>query len=76
MSRKQTGNYTGKVFGDDHVMTVAEYLEDVAGGCLIDDDGDGHPVKDGLADSGIVINPSDGDANIPLDATHIVWFNV
>lgn len=41
---------------------------------LIDYDGDGHPVKDGLMNSKILIKPSKYE-EIPEDATHLMWFN-
>lgn len=82
--RPATANYT-KTFteNDGALMTVEEYLADVAFGGLIDDDGMGDVVKDGLyahpdADSSgwpRWLRPSDGDRYIPLDATHVLWYN-
>lgn len=60
---------------EDDVYTVAEFMDHVREGSFIDYDGHGHPVRDGLADETIFINPSSAHALIPNDATHIVWFN-
>ena len=68
-------------YGD--VMTVAEFLEDVENGNLIDYDGHGYPMRDGKIAHGrntgfdyeFVVRPSKGKDGIPADATHIVWFN-
>ncbi len=57
------------------VMPVVEWLEDVACTLLMDCDGFGHPVKDGLEDSTIEIWPSRAGSDIPEDATHIAWYN-
>jgi len=59
-------------YGD--LMTVADFIEACEDGCLIDYDGHGYPVKDGLMDDKLSIDPSDRD-QIPADATHILWFN-
>lgn len=68
-----TNNY-GNNRGEDDVYTIDEFRECCESGSFIDDDGYGHPVKDGKADESIDIYPSSlGD--IPSDATHIVWFN-
>jgi len=58
-------------YGD--LMTVQEWLECVEGGMFIDYDGHGRPAKDGLMSS-MFISPSRA-RSIPIDATHIVWFN-
>lgn len=72
--RPETGNYSDTPdIGD--VMTVDEYLSSVECGGFIDYDGFGHPVKDGKSDSSINVSPSQKDSCIPLDATHIEWFN-
>lgn len=82
MSRPETTDYSLDLpdFGD--LMTVEDWLAAVKQGAFIDYDGHGRAVKgdkmDGrsmfLEDSGAII-PSDGDSRIPLDATHIMWFN-
>jgi len=59
--------------GDD-VYTVKEFRERVECGAFIDYDGYGHPVKDKKADLSIEVRPSRVD-QIPIDATHIVWYN-
>lgn len=58
---------------DDDIMTVAEFIEYCKMGDLIDYDGFGSPVKDGLIGS-MTIYPSRRN-DIPKDATHIVWYN-
>lgn len=63
----------GEIMGD--LMTVNEYLENVECGGFIDYDGHGHPVKDNMEDGNLYVYPSQGDQNIPMDATHVVWFN-
>lgn len=75
------GNYTRECEpldeegnGDD-VMTLEDYLDCVKNGSFIDYDGYGHPVKDNKQDTQFDIFPSEGRNHIPLDATHIVWFN-
>lgn len=66
------------------LLSVAEYLQMVAAGELIDYDGMGYPVRDGMyAEPWSCdlegwpewIKPSDGDRLIPNDATHVLWFN-
>lgn len=72
--RPATANYT-KRSDIGHSMTVEEYLECVDYRSFIDYDGDGSPEKDGLVDLTISIIPSERDTKIPLDATHIRWYN-
>lgn len=69
-----TGNYGSGPEDEDDVYTIEEFRGFVKDGAFIDYDGDGHPVKDKLADWRIYIKPSNL-SNIPIDATHIVWFN-
>lgn len=65
------------------LMTVEEYLEIVASGEIEDSDGMGSPVKGGKEAFAEVdetgwpawLRPSDGISKIPLDATHVIWFN-
>lgn len=56
------------------LLTMQEFFSMCAAGALIDYDGFGNPVKDGMADSNIEIKPS-RPQDIPEDATHIWWFN-
>lgn len=58
-------------FGD--LMTLKEFKRVVRQGCFVDDDGFGHPVKDGKM-AKVCVHPSQV-ASIPKDATHIMWFN-
>lgn len=58
----------------DDIYTVEEFKIMVKHGVLIDYDGFGYPMKDGLADDEILVYPSRVD-DIPEDATHVVWFN-
>jgi hypothetical protein len=69
-----TNNYGNDAEDEDDVYTVEEFKACVKSGAFIDYDGFGHPVKDNLADEGIYIKPSKL-AEIPADATHIVWYN-
>lgn len=59
-------------FGD--VMTVALFREYVESGMFIDYDGCGHPMKDGLEAPEVSVSPT-AVCLIPLDATHICWYN-
>ena len=76
--RPETASYVKLVEKDDDVMTIEDYLKSVEVGGFIDYDGMGLPIKDGkAADLGFLtyIYPSQGIGVIPLDATHIVWYN-
>lgn len=81
MTRRETADYSRPMpeYGD--LMTVEEYLAQVESGSFIDDDGNGRAVKDGMVEDWTGnfgendILPSEGDSKIPLDATHVVWFN-
>lgn len=83
-NRPKTANYYQPVDPDDgEIMTVAEYLEHVKEGLLMDSDGMGAPVRDGREALAEVdetgwpawLRPSDGIEKIPEDATHILWMN-
>jgi hypothetical protein len=69
-----TGTYGCGPDDEDDVYTVDQFINLCESNMFIDYDGYGHPVKDGLCDRHITIYPS-GLHNIPLDATHIVWYN-
>jgi hypothetical protein len=69
-----TNNYGNGPYEEDDVYTVEDFLSLVQTGMFIDDDGFGHPVQNELADVDIDVYPSD-PLSIPLDATHIVWYN-
>ena len=58
-------------YGD--LMTVEDFKEEVRSGGFVDYDGFGHPVKNGLSAPDYIL-PSTS-AEIPRDATHIVWYN-
>lgn len=60
---------------EDDVYTVKEFRGQVESGGFIDYDGFGYPVKDGFANESITIKPSTLEEDLPIDATHIVWFN-
>lgn len=60
---------------EGELMTVKDYLECVQNYSLMDDDGHGYPVKDNMKDTQLHMYPSEGRNHIPLDATHIIWFN-
>lgn len=66
-------HYTEPIDGGD-LFSISEFKRDVNSHCLIDDDGYGHPVKDGMMDPSIDVYPSEV-SRIPSDATHIVWYN-
>lgn len=72
--RPETSKYYEVIPEYGHSMTVEDYISNVESGSFIDYDGHGHPCKDSLT-ADILIKPSDYNSNIPLDATHIVWFN-
>lgn len=57
------------------IMTVEDYIDSVKTNSLIDDDGYGHPVKDMMKDTQLHLWPSEGRNHIPLDATHVIWYN-
>lgn len=61
-------------YGD--LMTIAEFMQAVETGCLIDYDGSGNLVKDG-EESNQTIYPSNAKATLYENqwATHVVWFN-
>ena len=63
-------------YGPDNedVYTVEEFKYCVGVGAFIDYDGFGYPVKDKMSDPSITIKPSEIN-RIPLEATHIIWFN-
>ena len=67
-----TNNY-GCVDGAD-VYTVDEFKFACRDGAFVDYDGDGHPVKDHMINTSILVKPSKWN-EIPEDATHIVWYN-
>lgn len=82
-ARPKTADYSKPIDDNGDVMTVAEYLEDVADGNLMDSDGMGDVARDGLIAEPAIgesgwpewLRPSDGDRFIPEDATHVVWYN-
>ena len=59
---------------DAFLMTVDEFQNDARQGFLTDDDGLGFPVKGGMYDSKWYVHPSQLGL-IPLDCTHILWYN-
>lgn len=70
------GNYTRSIVNSyGELMTVKEYLINIAMGAFTDYDGYGYAVKDCHIDESKSIFPSSGIDNIPNDATHIIWFN-
>jgi hypothetical protein len=70
----ETADYSTRLLGDEHVMPVDEFREDVKFHSLIDYDGYGNPVRNGFIDKSILIHPS-RLTKIPRDATHIAWYN-
>jgi hypothetical protein len=59
---------------EDDLYTVQEFRQLCQSRALIDYDGHGYPVKNGLSDRDVRVLPSQLDL-IPSDATHIVWYN-
>ena len=59
---------------DDDIYTIHDFKESVELGLFIDDDGFGHPMKDGKINPDFNVQPSAVE-NIPEDATHVVWYN-
>lgn len=57
------------------MMTIQEYIHDVACGGLIDYDGEGYPFSAAGEDKNCIIKPSKNGTDIPSEATHIVWYN-
>jgi hypothetical protein len=70
----KTGRYGCGPEDEDDVYTISEFRDHVQDSSFVDHDGYGCPVKDRKADKSIIIKPS-RIADIPADATHIVWFN-
>jgi len=60
-------------YGD--VMTLKDFMEGVASGCLTNDDGSGYyATPTSISDQ--VIRPSDvASGKINYHFTHVVWFN-
>lgn len=57
------------------IMTIKEFHEDCASGCLMDYDGFGHAINaDGYKDPAYFVVPSKREM-IPASVTHIEWFN-
>lgn len=69
-----TGTYGNGPKDEDDVYTVEEFINCCKRNAFVDGDGFGYPVKDSKSNPRIVIQPSKLDS-IPVDATHIVWFN-
>lgn len=70
----KTGQYGCGPDDEDDVYTVAQFRRLCKNKSFIDYDGHGYPVRDNLADGDVVIKPSRLEA-IPVDATHVVWYN-
>ena len=78
MSRPVTGKYTEKVnpkAGD--LVTVQEYRDLADSGAIMNSDGFGRAVKDGMEDDRyeVELRPRKHGADIPQDATHVMWYN-
>ena len=70
----ETNRYGRGPEDEDDVYTVGEFRACTKSKSFIDYDGHGHPVRDGKCDPDITIIPSCIE-EIPVDATHIVWYN-
>ena len=64
-----------KVRKHDDLLSVKEYLKQVAEGSLIDYAGDGNPSDGKTKDVSVRIRPSAAGSDIPQWASHIVWYN-
>lgn len=69
-----TNNYGCGPDDEDDVYTVEEFAAHCRNHSFVDYDGFGHPVRDGLCDPRVTVSPS-RIADIPADATHVVWYN-
>lgn len=69
-----TNNYGCGPKDEDDVYTVEEFEELVESFSFIDSDGHGYPVKDKKACTNWIVKPSEIN-QLPIDATHIVWYN-
>lgn len=67
-------NYNRSIPDYGDVMTIEKFKEYVVNGMFIDYDGNGYPIKDGRMCDTICIRPSTV-GEIPIDATHVIWFN-
>ena len=65
--------YTEPLNIEDTIWTVEEYLSHVETGMIIDDDGYGYPVAEGLVNKEVLLEPGANDP--PPEATHVVWYN-
>lgn len=63
-----------ELWGYADTMSVDRFKRCVKSGLFIDYDGFGYPAKSKFVNPHIEIKPS-RVAEIPADATHIVWFN-
>ena len=57
-----------------YLVTVDQFYRDVRHGYMIDYDGYGYPVFNGMMDQNVEIRPSRVH-DIPPEATHVAWFN-
>lgn len=65
--------YTSEIPDYADVFTIEEWWANINCGAFTDWDGSGCPVKDGKM-ANETFFPSDA-ADLPVDATHIAWFN-
>lgn len=62
--------YTEEIPKYGHLMTIEDWLKNVACGNFTNYDGSGYYCKDGKMDC-----DNEVFSNPPLDATHVCWFN-
>lgn len=67
---EETRQYNEKLVSKKHMMTVDTFLQLIEDGTIMDDDGFGYWVKDGSVNKECGVFSS-----LPLDATHVVWYN-
>lgn len=72
--KNRTPKYSTNLPRYGEVMSLSDFLRSCLDKTLIDYDGHGHPVKDNKMAINILVRPS-RLIEIPLDCTHIIWFN-
>ena len=77
MARPLTAHYKTPVNPSiEDIMTLATYLDCIKDGNITDFDGTGRAAKDGFrTEGGDALKPSQGLSWVPVDCTHVVWFN-
>lgn len=74
ITQEQNQEYDEPIPDYAEILTVEEFKLACEAGAYIDYDGYGYAIKNGFMNTNIWIYPSKLD-EIPLDASHICWFN-